>query len=210
MQAVGADHEIGTIRSARPLRSTTTPVARPRVSNSSLGLRNGGGFRAGVGRGVSQHAVQHGASRRVQRVDAELRFDRDGDVLIRITERRGPDRRRVRSDDRRQHAPAMQLQDGAAHQRVRGKRVRAIPAPVDDEHPAAARASSSAVAAPAHRAPTMTTSNSRCRSWTCRDVDVDVHGHAVGEHVEHGRSRERLLHHLAQLLRRRVALDCRS
>ena len=74
---------------------------------------------AGGGGGIDQQSIQHVPPRRIQRIDPVARGDRHRHRLIAIEERRLPDGRRAGRYNGRQDAPSMQLNDRAAHERVR-------------------------------------------------------------------------------------------
>jgi hypothetical protein len=81
-----------------------------------------------------EQAVEPRPPRRIQRLDAVLRLDRHGHVLVVVAERRGGDRRRAVIDDRLQHAAPVKLHDGAAPQGVRRERVGAVASAIDHHH----------------------------------------------------------------------------
>ena len=85
-------------------------------------------------------------------------LDRDRHLVVGVRERGAPHRGGAGGDDLVEQPPAVELDHAAAHQRVGGQGVGAVAAAVDDEHVETARARSMAVAAPAARAPTTTTS----------------------------------------------------
>ena len=87
--------------------------------------------------GIDQRTIQYPATRRVQRADAVARLDSNGNVLTGVAERCRAHGRGASRLDRRQHIPALQLQDGAAHQCVRGQRVAAVGPFVDEQHASA-------------------------------------------------------------------------
>jgi DNA-binding CsgD family transcriptional regulator len=89
---------------------------------------------AGIGGGISEYRIEHGAARRVQGVDATTRLDRDGDLLTGVAERGAPDRRGAGGDHTVQHAPPVELQHTGAHERVGRERVGAVCRAVDDDH----------------------------------------------------------------------------
>ena len=93
---------------------------------------------AGLGGGVDEDRIEHGAARRVQGVDAVGRLDRDdAPCSVAVGERRAPDRRGAGGDDSVEQAPAVKLEDAAAHQGVGREGVGAVAAAVDDEDPQA-------------------------------------------------------------------------
>ena len=165
MPAVGADHEIG-IDAFGPAVAQHDHAGCPPacIEQHVSDFATVADLGAGGGRGVYQHTVQHGATRRVECADAELWFDGDRDVVIRITERGGPDRRRARGSDCRQHAPTAQLKDSAAHQRVGGRCVGSLPVAVDNEHAATS--------------PCDEQRGRRARAAGSNDDDIDLHDSA--------------------------------
>jgi len=96
----------------------------------------------GRGGGVDEHPVEHRAPRGVEGRDAVFVGNRDLEFLAAVDEGRAADRRRVRGDHGRQHAPPVQLHDRAAHQGVGGQGVGAGGAAIDDEHVRALRGES--------------------------------------------------------------------
>ena len=88
---------------------------------------------AGSRRGVDEHRVEHGAARRVERVDAGARLDGYVDAVLGRSGTRGPHRRRAGGDDPVEQAPAGKLQHAAAHQGVGREGVGAVAAAVDHE-----------------------------------------------------------------------------
>ena len=83
--------------------------------------------------GVDEDRVEHGAPRRVERVDAVRGFDRDGDLVVGVVEGGAPDGRGAGVDDAVEQPPAVELEDAAAHQGVGREGVGAVAAAVDDE-----------------------------------------------------------------------------
>ena len=78
--------------------------------------------------------VEHGASGRVQGVDAVRGFDRQVDLLIGIREPGVPHRRCPGSDHAVEQVPAGKLHHAATHQGVGGQRVGSGCTLFDDDH----------------------------------------------------------------------------
>jgi hypothetical protein len=91
-------------------------------------------IRAGGASRIDEQPIQHVPSRRVQGVDPVTRRNRHRNGLVAVEERRLPYGRGAGGGDRRQNAPAMQLDDGATHERVGGERVGAVAPAIDHEH----------------------------------------------------------------------------
>ncbi len=139
MAAVGADDRRGPDvvggavavddRRADDAASVVTVQAGETSAEAHLGTGRDGG--------LGQHPIEHGAARGVERRNPVLVGNGDLERVVAIDERGATDRRRVRRDNRRQHAPAVQLDDGPAHQRVGGQRVAAGEPRVDHQDPGA-------------------------------------------------------------------------
>ena len=74
--------------------------------------------RAGLLRGGDQQSVKDGPPRTVEGVHPGVGLQRDGHGVMPIVERHPADRRRAGGGYPIQQAPAVQLQDSAAHQGV--------------------------------------------------------------------------------------------
>ena len=92
---------------------------------------------AGLLGGVDQQGVEDGTTRRVERVHAGGRLQHDRHRFVAVVERHPPHRRRAACRHPVQQAPAPQLQDAAAHERMGGQGVRAAAGAVHDQHPQA-------------------------------------------------------------------------
>ena len=132
--AVGADHPRGLPGDAAPLVAADDAVDPAVLVAGTSGDRHAVAERgAGGSGGVDEDRVEHGAPRRVQRVDAVGRLDGHRDLVVGVAERRRAHGRRARGDDGVEQAPAVELHDAGAHERVGGEGVRAVAALVDDE-----------------------------------------------------------------------------
>ena len=89
------------------------------AANDVRDARAVGERRAGRASGIDEERIEHRASRGVQRIDAGGGLDRHGDVAVAIAERRPAHGRRSGRHDPIEEAPAVELDDAAAHQRVR-------------------------------------------------------------------------------------------
>ena len=205
-----------------------------RRSGSSPGSRGSRRRRTALG-GVDEQGVEDGATRRVQRIHAGGRLSATGRAPP-VVERHPAHRRRAGRGPG-PAAPAPQLEDATAHQRVGGQGVRARRARSTTSTRRPARASSSAVEAPATRAPTTTASQpvvrrrarsagggcavmsdllsvGRCgparAAGSCAASgvrDVDRTSVPLVEHVVDRRAAAGLLDQRGAALRRGVALD---
>ena len=90
--------------------------------------------RAGLLRGGDQQSVKDGSPGSVEGIHPGVRLQRDGHGVMAIVERDPADRRRAGGGYPIQQAPAVQLQDSAAHQGVGGQCVRAAARSFDDQH----------------------------------------------------------------------------
>jgi hypothetical protein len=91
-------------------------------------------LRPGIGCRVDQDRVENGTARRIQRLDAVGRLDRDRHDLARVAERDPSHGRSPGRDDPVQEPPTVQLQHAAPHQRVGRQRVGAVLPPVEQQH----------------------------------------------------------------------------
>ena len=137
--AVGTDHEAG--REVSRVGAGPDPDAGHAARAVAEHVGDPGlveDVRAGLGGGVHEHPVEQVAARGVERADAGAGPDRDPDgVVLAVVEGDDRDRRRTGPGDPRQQAPAGQLEHPGAHQPVRGERVGAVPAPVQQRDPEA-------------------------------------------------------------------------
>ena len=83
---------------------------------------------------VDEQRVEHGAARRVECADAVPCLDREVEHLIAIVKRRRAYRRRAGSFEPIDQAPAFELQDPAAHQRVGRERIATVGPTIDRQH----------------------------------------------------------------------------
>ena len=93
---------------------------------------------AGLAGRVGEDSIEHGAAGRHEAGHAVLVGDVHRHGVAVVVERRPRNRGRAGGGDRREQSPAVQLHDGAAHQRVGGQRVGAGRAALDDEDAGAA------------------------------------------------------------------------
>jgi hypothetical protein len=113
---------------------------------------------AGVPGRVDQDRVEHSAARGVESVDAGAQSDRYVDSVRAVVEHTAPHRWSADGDDPIEQPPAGELQHGTAQEGVGRESVGAILAAILHQDPYPGTARTSAVAAPAGRAPTTTTS----------------------------------------------------
>ena len=135
MKSVGADDHVGinavTCATGDSSDSTYAPAI---VEDDVVDADTVPDVCSAVGRGIDQGPVEQRPAWRVQRADTKSRLDWHGDVLLAVAERGRVHRRGAGCNEGGQEPPAMQLQNGAAHQRMRRQRVRAVCAFVDQHH----------------------------------------------------------------------------
>ena len=206
--AVRADHESGVERDA-----LTLLVATDDAGDATLVVplhAGDGDAEAHVGAGalgrVDQDRVEHGAARRVQRVDAVCGLDLHDEIVVGVVERHPAHRGRVLVDHVVEQPPTVELHDAAAHQRMRREGVGAVAAAVDDEHAHArigeqhGRGGTRSAGADHDDVVSVFSGGGPERAHDSAGVDVDADRHAVGEDVVDGRALAGLLDDLAQLL----------
>jgi hypothetical protein len=132
VKAVGADDDVCLDDAARSSDDPSHPFAAvpPEVVHANAVQELGA---AGRGR-VDEDPVEQRSSGRVQSIDAVPWLDGDGHILIDVTERCFVDGRRSGRDDGGKYAPTVELQDAAAHQRVRRQGIGPVHALIHDEH----------------------------------------------------------------------------
>ena len=86
------------------------------------------------GGGIRQQCIDHRSPRRIQRIDAVSRIDRQRDSLFTVLERCTANGGSAGGPNAIQKAPTLQLQDPPAHHRERGQGVRTVAVTVDHEH----------------------------------------------------------------------------
>jgi hypothetical protein len=137
--SVGADDEPRRLGSDGP--AAVTHDHTDRSAGAVTGKVDHGGAetesRSRLLGGVHQYRVQNRAARCVQGIDAGVRLQRDRHDVAAVVERHPPDRRHAGRHHPIEQAPAPQLEDAAAHERVGGQGVRAAAGAIDDQHPQA-------------------------------------------------------------------------
>ena len=97
-------------------RTADTSLGRAQEVDHALAVHD---FGTGGQCRVTEHPVQNGPARTIQGVDTRLRLDGDFDGLFAVVESGLSNGGRSRRADCIQHAPAVQSQYAAAHERVR-------------------------------------------------------------------------------------------
>ena len=84
---------------------------------------------------IQQQSVEHRSARGAQRGYSVAGADFDRLIVVAVAEPGRMNGRGTRGDDRIEQTPAVQLQDAATHERMRGQRVGAPLGGLDHEHP---------------------------------------------------------------------------